>query len=465
MPLEVSAILDKFSSSLLTELGFQLGLFILIVILFNLTEETLLFWRRENFKKNLRWVTLEINIPREVKRNPKGMEQVLAALHALRNEAGDMTEYYRDGEVVRWFSLEMASFGGEIHFYIRLYFKYRALVEAAFYSYYPDIELVEVPPHLDYVKNRFPKNVDDMASKGYELWGTEMVTTKEEAYPIKTYPFFESPDENKEYDPIAAFLEVLGKVKKQEMVGIQFLIEAVTADWINHSKHTVEKLKESQSRREAVEKAKAHTTTHFPEGGPLPVFETHEGKVNELDLFAKSLSRSPGETDVLKAVETNLSKPAFKTTIRFIYFSPKLMFYDSFARRGLVGAFNQYSALDLNSFRQNGKVGTKLNFWNWPFAFYKKRLKYRRQRLLYNYSHYKQPQVYAWAKIMSMYPLNFNLSSRKFYLNIEGIATLFHPPSQYVLTAPHIKRVESRKAGPPAGLPIYGEESGIDKFL
>ena len=392
------------------------------------------------------------------------MEQVLAGLHALKNDPGDMAEYYRDGEVTRWFSLEMVSFGGETHLYLRLYFKYRALVEAAFYSYYPDVELVEIPESQDYTK-RFPRNVDEMASKGYELWGTEMVAVKEEAYPIKTYPAFESPDENKEYDPIAVFLEVLGKVKKQEMVGIQFLIEAAPPDWIDHSKHLVSKLKESQSRREAVENVKDRTSTLFPEGGPLPVFETEVGKPNELDLFAKSLSRSPGETDVLKAVELNLSKPAFKTTIRFIYFSPKLMFYDSFARRGLVGSFNQYSALDLNSFRQNFKVGTKLNAWNWPFLFYRKRLKYRRQRLLYNYLHWKQPQVNTWAKVMSMYLFNFNLASRKFYLNIEGIATLFHPPSKYVLVAPHIKRVESRKAGPPAGLPIYGEESGIDKFI
>ncbi|MEK7138148.1 MAG: hypothetical protein AAB787_01435, partial [Patescibacteria group bacterium] len=342
-----------------------------------------------------------------------------------------------------------------------LYFKYRALVEAAFYSYYPDIELTEVPDYLD----RFPKDVDDLSRKGYEVWGSEMTLKKDPTFPIKSYTMFESPDENKEYDPISTFLEVLSKVKRQEMVGIQFLIEAAPHDWIDHSKHIVEQLKESQSRREAVENAKNKNTTLFPEGGPLPVFETEIGKPNELDLFAKSLSRSPGETDILKAVELNLSKPAFKTTIRFMYFSPKLMFYDSFARRGIVGAFNQYGALDLNSFGQNFKVGTKMNAWNWPFLFPKKRLRYRRQRLLYNYRHWKQPQINIWAKIMSMYPLNFNWASKKMYLNIESIATLFHPPSHFALTAPHIKRVESRKAGPPAGLPIYGEESGIDKFL
>ncbi|MBI3588927.1 MAG: hypothetical protein HY093_00730 [Candidatus Liptonbacteria bacterium] len=453
--------LTNILSPLNLEIATLIGLFALAFILFQMAEQTLLFWRREDFKKKLKWILLEINMPRETLRNPKAMEQVLASIHALRNEAYDLAEYYRDGEVTRWFSLEMVSFGGEVHFYVRLYYKYRALVEAAFYSYYQDVELVEVEDYL----NRFPSNVEDMYSKGYELWGTEMVLNREEAYPIKTYPFFESPDENKEYDPISAFLEVLAKVKKQEMVGIQLLLEADTASWKDEWEELVEKLKQTKARREA----QAHlggveTTTTFP-GGPLPVFTTEKPETDALDLFAKSLTRSPGETDVLKAVETNLSKPAFKTTVRFIYFSPKLMFYDSFARRGLVGAFNQYSALDLNSFRQNIKVSTRLKFWTWPFFFAQTRNRYRKQRLLYNYLRWKQPQKTFWAKILSAYHFNFNFASKPIHLNIESIATLFHPPSQYVLVAPHVKRVESRKAGPPAGLAIFGEEEKIEKFL
>ena len=49
-------------------------------------------------------------------------------------------------------------------------------------------------------------------------------------------------------------------------------------------------------------------------------------------------------------------------------------------------------------------------------------------------------------------------------MNVEGIATLFHPPTAVVLTAPHVKRVESRKVGPPAGLPIFGEEEELEKY-
>jgi hypothetical protein len=51
-----------------------------------------------------------------------------------------------------------------------------------------------------------------------------------------------------------------------------------------------------------------------------------------------------------------------------------------------------------------------------------------------------------------------------FELNTESLATLFHPPTRMVLTAPHIERVESRKSGAPAGLAVYGEESDIEKF-
>jgi len=33
-----------------------------------------------------------------------------------------------------------------------------------------------------------------------------------------------------------------------------------------------------------------------------------------------------------------------------------------------------------------------------------------------------------------------------------------------VVTEPHIRHLESRRAGPPAGLSIFGEEKEIEKF-
>ena len=44
-------------------------------------------------------------------------------------------------------------------------------------------------------------------------------------------------------------------------------------------------------------------------------------------------------------------------------------------------------------------------------------------------------------------------------MNIEEIATIYHLPNITVITAPYMKRVESRRMRPPAGLPIFSETS------
>jgi len=429
-----------------------------IFILFPLFESSWLFWRQELFKKDIKWTLLELKIPREVRKSPKAMEQVLMVIHGLRNAPADLREKWWDGEVTRWYSLEMVSFGGEIHYYIRIYYKQRNLVEAGFFSYYTDVEVVEVEDYAD----RFPSSVREMKEQGYELWGSEMVLKREDAYPIKTYLDFESPDEDKQYDPMSVFLEVLGKLKKEEIVGIQIIIAPEAPDWKDKWHDLVEAMR---AKREKV--GGGHeTVTEFP-GGPLPAFSTKgKGKNGEkMDTsFMKSFMRTPGETDVLKALEENLSKSAFDTKIRFIYLSPKDLFYDSYARRGLSGAFNQYGSLDSNSFVQNYTISTRTRVWSWPHVFPKLRNEYRKARLLYNYKKRDLTKKTWIGKLFTSYPLNWNFASRSFEMTTQCIATLFHPPTFIVLTAPHIKRVESRKTGPPAGLAIFGEEKDIERY-
>ncbi|MEK7555014.1 MAG: hypothetical protein AAB518_03470, partial [Patescibacteria group bacterium] len=156
---------------------------------------TWLFWRQTLFEHSIQFVLLELRIPREVRKSPRAMEQVLMAIHSLRNTANDLQEKYWDGEVTRWYALEIASFSGETHFYIRTYHKQRRLVEAAFFSYYPDVEVVEVPDYID----RMPASIAEMEEQGYDVWGSEMKLAKEDAYPIRTYTDFEAPDEERQF--------------------------------------------------------------------------------------------------------------------------------------------------------------------------------------------------------------------------------------------------------------------------
>jgi len=403
------------------------------LIVFPLFHSMFLFWRNEEFKKDLKFILLEILIPREVQKSAQAMEQVLAALHSLRNAPGDIKETYYEGEVTVPFGLEMISFGGEIHLYVRCQKKQRNLVEAAFFSYYQDVEFIEVE---DYVR-QFPQTLEEVYAQGKDIWGTEMVLTKSAAYPIKSYTTFESEAEPKQFDPISTFLEVLGKVDKQEIVGIQFIIAPAGNEWNDKYKDVLEKLQE-------------------------PI--TTEIEMGEGESRRVPISRTPGQYEVLEAVEKNLSKPAFNTMVRFIYMSPKATYYDSFARRGLVGAFNQYAALNLNSFTSNRDVATRTQIWNWPHIFPKIRNQFRKQRLLKNFLIREVPPETWMGRFITSYIFNFNFSTKHFIMNIECLATLFHLPTMVVLTAPHIKRNESKKAGPPAGIAIFGEDNELEEF-
>lgn len=421
----------------LRELWFLLWPFILFAILFPLTKSLWLFWRQAIFKKRIKWILLELRIPRAIKKTPEAMEQVLAAMHSLRNAPYDINEKYWIGEVTRWFALEIVSFGGDIRFFIRVYTKQRNLLEAALFSYYSDLEVVEVEDYM----NEVSKDVPELYAKDMDLWGTEMILRREDAYPIKTYPHFEGVVEERENDPVSTFLEVLSKVKPREVVGIQMLIAPAGPEWKDQWEDLVEKLKEPKLKK-----------------------ETKQGPEGQIESFARMIARSPVDVDILKAVEENLSKPAFDTLIRFIYLSPKDIFYDSFARRGLVGSFRQYSAYHLNSFDQNIKMSTRTLIWYFPHLFPKWRNEYKKQRLLYNYRLREVPPETWMGRLMTSFFLNWNFTSRRFRLNVEGMATIFHPPSAIVLTEPHLQHLESRRKGPPAGLSIFGEEEELEKY-
>lgn len=411
--------------------------FIVFAILFPLAMSTWLFWRQELFKvHNFKTIVLELRIPREIKKTPEAMEQVLAVMHSFRNVPGDINEKYWLGEMTRWFSLEVASFGGEIKFFIRVYAKQRDLLEAALFSYYPDMEVVEVD---DYTK-RLPQTVSQLYEEDLDLWGTEVILRREEAYPVKTYPNFEGDLEERENDPVSTFLEVLNKVKPGEFVGIQILIAPGLDEWDEAWKGLVDKLKEPKVKE-----------------------SSQQGK-DAFSAFARFIPRSPVETDVLKAVEEKLSKSAFKTQIRFIYTSPKEIFYDSFARRGIVGAFKQYSTLHLNGFKNHEEVSTRTKVWKWPFLFPRWRNEYKKQRLLHEYIHREVPPETLMGRFITSFLFDWNFKSHRYHLSTEEVATIYHPPSAIVLTEPHIQHLEARRKGPPAGLAIFGEEEEVEKY-
>ena len=66
--------------------------FVAFVFLVIILRSTWLFWRQSIFEHTIPFVLLELRIPREVRKSPKAMEQVLMAFHSLRNVATDLQE-------------------------------------------------------------------------------------------------------------------------------------------------------------------------------------------------------------------------------------------------------------------------------------------------------------------------------------------------------------------------------------
>ena len=367
---------------------------------------------------------LEIKMPREIMKSPKAMEQFLCNIYNTKSGRGFIEKWWL-GKAVLKFSLEVASIGGEVHFYIRTPRKYRNIVEANLYAQYQDLEIVETE---DYV-NEFPDTVEGIYGMGYKLWGVELMLGKSDVYPITTYVDFESPDEDKSLDPVSALLEILTKEKKEERIWVQILILPANPDWKDAAKEALEDIRKDAERKMVT-------------------------KMGEDEREMTSIQLTPGQRDVMEAIEQNVAKVGFNTTIRIVYLAPRDIFDDSLANKGVRAAFNQYGTQNLNYFTKNRDKDTD----EFLYFFRKWRLEGRKKKVYSDYRTRNMKESSFMGELVTSIPFHFAFTNDPPVLNVEEIATIYHFPTNLVLTAPMLRRVESKRIGPPAGLPIFGNE-------
>src|SRR6185369_8837079 len=100
----------------------------------------------------------------------------------------------------------------------------------------------------------------------------------------------------------------------------------------------------------------------------------------------------------------------------------------------------------------------------YPYIFPKIRRERRNQRLLFDFPHREVPPHTKMGRLVLGSIFQTYKHHKALHLSTRSLATMYHPPTAMVLTGPHIKRVDSRKGGPPSGMAIFGDESQIDKF-
>lgn len=377
------------------------------------------------YKLSLSWVLLEIKAPKEIHKSPKAMEQVFAGLHGVYASPLDFKDKYIDGKVYNWFSFEIVGKGGETHFYIRTIDKFKNLVEAQIYAQYPEAEISEVP---DYV-NDMPLHLPD---EKYDLWGTDLMLTKPDVFPIRTYPDFEEKsvgaEEAKRVDPLASLSEICSTLHSDEQIWIQILAAPIGSDWIKKGQAEIDKI---MGKTPAPSKSNFLSDAVFAidkaMSGPSTIVEKKEEKRADL---------SPGKQDMLKAIEKSWDKLGYESVVRYLYIGPRDDFHSAHAY-AVSGSFRQFASQNLNSFKPNKKVLTYAKGIFKP-EFLKQRRLFNRKRIVY--------QAYRERKL-------FNLMVIHYTLNTEEMATIFHFPDTGV-KSPLLPRVEAKKGEPPVGLPI-----------
>lgn len=359
------------------------------------------YYVNTEYLRKIKWALLEVKIPKEIRRSPLAMELVLNSLHQT---GGTATWYdrYVLGKLRAYFSLEIVSVGGQVHFLIRTPEAYRNAIESYIYAQYPETEIVEVP---DYTKM-----VDYSEKDGrWSMFGTEFVLIKPDPYPIKTYLDYGADKiakEEEKIDPITPTIELMGSMLKGEQLWLQILVRATHKSWKDLGKAEIEKLK--------AEKLVATKEGEAP-------------KFNEMAL-------TKGEKDAITAIERSIDKLGFDIGIRAIYIAEKEAF------RGpnipaMINILKQYNSNNLNGFRPNNVTA-----FNFPWQDFKGNRAHKLKVSLFNL--YRSRGYF--------YPPKHR---NPFVLSSEELATIYHFPGG-VSGTPSFTRIESKKSEPPVNLPI-----------
>jgi len=86
------------------------------IILFYVLKDLWVYWRIRTYIGKLKWTLLEIRVPQDVLKTPKAMEYVFVGLHGVWDELTFRDKWIK-GEILPWFSLEIAGIDGEMRFF------------------------------------------------------------------------------------------------------------------------------------------------------------------------------------------------------------------------------------------------------------------------------------------------------------------------------------------------------------
>ena len=357
--------------------------------------------------------TLRIKLPPEVLKSPEAMEFVLAQVHASQSP-DNLFQTYLQGKRPLPMSLEIASVGGDVRFYMNgPTKKVRNAFEAQMYAQYPGVEIIEEP--VDYTAE-FSAEDDS-----YEIFSVHMGKKKEEELPIKTYIDYgldKLPKEEEKVDPITPMLEAMASIQGHERIFCQFICIPYREEKFLHGQlrfgESEKWFKQSEQAVEQIIKERSGVRDDDEEGGMSPL--------------------TPGDRDKIAAIERNKDKYAYYVGIRWLYISKGPFNADVVSP--MIRSFSQYDAITRNGI--GVKWRTDFDYKDYIPGKMKKKLTALKKQELTEY----KMRVFA--------PKN-NAGPKIF--TVEELATMFHLPGKVALT-PALGRITSARSQAPSNLPI-----------
>ncbi len=387
-----------------------------------------LWWREEIFDNKQKNILLEIRIPKENLKPMRAMELVFTGLWQIYSPPAWIEKWW-DGQYLLSYSFEIAAIDGIPHFFIRCNKLVKELVETHIYSQFPEAEVFEVE---DYTK----KVPQDIPNKEWNFWGTDYKLIKKSCYPIKTYLDFETERETKEekrIDPMSALLEGLAGTKKGEQIWVQIRAKPFLDEipWVKEGKEEINTL--VNRKKPSVVGSLIGDLINILMGKPLTE------KKEEKDLIPPEMKLTPGEREIVSAIERKTSKLGYEVLVRYACLIKKEVGKPN--SRLPMSYFTNFVTSNLNSMVPNGETMTKIRRkWYDPFWFPQRRLYLKKRK--------------TFRRITTRLPYYFPLSGGTFILNVEELATIYHFPSKILTPASPVPRVEAKKGEAPLELPV-----------
>lgn len=382
-------------------------------------------YRQSEFIDSQKYILLEIKLPRDIVKTPLAMEAFLSTLNL---SGGESNWYLRliKGSVRPSWSLEMASFGGQVHFYIWTREMFRKIVESQLYAQYPGVQLVEA---VDYTRT-----IDlDLEKFGTGIWGCDFKQTAEDPLPIKTYVEYgldKIQKEPEQTDPLANLVEFMSSINKDEYLWLQFVFRFHKGEKYHKKNAKGKDYTWKDQAQEMIKKIREDTRQ--------PYTDPTTGK--EIPGFPNP---TKGQMEKISAIERNISKHAFDVGIRGIYLTK--------------GKFSVVTVLHMISlfkpFSSEGWNGINSTGWMKRFDDYPWEVGTNRYENLKN--KHRRNMIEAYRRRQFFYePFSFGLNKDDIMvMSTEELATLFHIPSS-AIASPNLGRIQSVTGEAPPNLPI-----------